>query len=57
MKITLVASGDLRESANQVCWAKQAEMEEALAQYGLVFGHTDLGKLEKNKEKVRHGNP
>ncbi|MDM4014314.1 fucose isomerase [Roseiconus lacunae] len=28
--VTLVASGDLRESANQVCWPAQAEMEATL---------------------------
>jgi len=28
--ITLIASGDLRDSANQVCWAAQCEMEKAL---------------------------
>ena len=28
--VTLIASGDLRESANQVCWPAQQEMEEAL---------------------------
>ncbi|MCC9601782.1 fucose isomerase [Stieleria sp. JC731] len=28
--VILVASGDLRESANQVCWAAQSEMEAAL---------------------------
>ncbi|MEM9589113.1 MAG: fucose isomerase [Planctomycetota bacterium] len=28
--ITLIASGDLRESANQVCWPAQQEMEAAL---------------------------
>ena len=27
---TLVASGDLRESANRVCWQAQQEMETAL---------------------------
>ncbi|MEL6111007.1 MAG: fucose isomerase [Planctomycetota bacterium] len=30
MSITLIASGDLRESANQVCWEAQKEMEAAL---------------------------
>jgi len=29
-QVYLVASGDLRESANRVCWAAQAEMEAAL---------------------------
>lgn len=31
-------------------------MEEALAQYGLVSFHTDLGKSEE-QEIVRHENP
>ena len=30
-QVLLVASGDLRLSANQVCWKAQEEMEEALA--------------------------
>ncbi len=30
--ITLIASGDLRDSANQVCWAAQLEMETRLTQ-------------------------
>jgi hypothetical protein len=30
-EVVLVASGDLRQSANQVCWAAQAELEEMLA--------------------------
>lgn len=30
-EVLLVASGDLRESANQVCWEGQADMEFALA--------------------------
>src|ERR1700760_3172132 len=29
-QVQLIASGDLRESANQVCWPAQAEMERAL---------------------------
>jgi len=44
-QVVLVASGDLRLSANQVCWQAQKEMEEALgravteAGYELVRGH------------------
>ena len=30
MKVYLVASGDLRLSANQVCWEAQAQMEQLL---------------------------
>jgi hypothetical protein len=29
-QVYLLASGDLRESANQVCWPAQAAMEETL---------------------------
>ncbi|MCB1121618.1 MAG: fucose isomerase [Verrucomicrobiae bacterium] len=39
MKITLIASGDLRESANRVCWEKQAEMEAALTRAVADRGH------------------
>ena len=44
--ITVVASGDLRESANQVCWDAQLQLETALAsaleRHGAVFhrGHS-----------------
>ncbi|QGJ71344.1 L-fucose isomerase, C-terminal domain [Planctomycetales bacterium 10988] len=31
-QVQLIASGDLRESANRVCWPAQAEMEQALQQ-------------------------
>ncbi len=43
--VLLVASGDLRLSANQKCWAAQAEMEAALTEavaasgYKLIRGH------------------
>ncbi len=38
--IYLLASGDLRESANQVCWPAQAEMEAALTSAIEALGHT-----------------
>jgi len=44
-QVVLVASGDLRQSANQTCWAEQARMEEALGRavaaegYEVVRGH------------------
>src|SRR3954466_2553259 len=43
--VLLVANGDLRQSANQVCWPAQAAMEKKLAAavagqgYKLVRGH------------------
>ncbi len=39
MKIALVASGDLRESANLQCWPAQSEMEEALTRVLKRMGH------------------
>jgi hypothetical protein len=38
--ITLVASGDLRLSANQVCWPAQQSVEEALTRAIEKFGYT-----------------
>jgi hypothetical protein len=31
-EVLLVASGDLRQSANKVCWPAQAEMEKQLTE-------------------------
>lgn len=36
--ITLIASGDLRDSANQVCWAAQCEMEKEFTTAVEVLG-------------------
>jgi hypothetical protein len=53
-QIQLVASGDLRLSANQKCWAAQSDMEQSLARavasagYGIVRAHP-------YKETERHG--
>ncbi len=38
-RIALVASGDLRESANTVCWSAQAAMEEKLGRVLRRLGH------------------
>jgi hypothetical protein len=38
-KIHLVASGDLRLSANQMCWAAQAEMEKQIGAAVAKFGY------------------
>lgn len=38
--IALIASGDLRESANRVCWPAQFEMEKALSAAIEKFGRT-----------------
>lgn len=39
-EIVLVASGDLRLSANQTCWAAQVAMEEKLSEAFAAFGYT-----------------
>lgn len=39
-RIALVASGDLRESANKTCWAAQKEMEDRLTQVLSSRGYT-----------------
>ena len=43
-QVTLIASGDLRKSANQVCWQAQQEMETALCK-----------AIEKHGWSVRRG--
>ncbi len=45
-EIILVASGDLRQSANQVCWPAQADMEKRVAE-----------AFAKEGFKVRRGHP
>lgn len=54
MKITLVASGDLRESANQACWEKQAEMEATLTRTFEKLGH-ELVRAHAYNEDRGHG--
>ena len=38
-RIAMVASGDLRESANVVCWPAQAAMESKLTKILGEMGH------------------
>ena len=38
-QVLLLASGDLRQSANQTCWAEQAKMEATLAEAVRQFGY------------------
>jgi hypothetical protein len=51
-EILLVASGDLRQSANEVCWAAQAEMErrvgEAFAREGFTVKRAHLYDADLN---------
>ncbi len=53
-EVMLVASGDLRESANQVCWEAQAKMEEMLRQAFLAEG-MKLRRAHQYDSKKKHG--
>ena len=53
-EVYLVASGDLRLSANQECWAAQAEMEKALTDAVSACGHK-LVRAHPYKPKEKHG--
>ena len=53
-QVLLVASGDLRLSANQNCWAKQKEMEEALGR-ALAAAGFELVRAHPYKEEEKHG--
>jgi L-fucose isomerase-like protein len=52
--VQLVASGDLRLSANQTCWAAQDAMEKALAEAVAAEGF-DLVRAHPYKEDEGHG--
>jgi L-fucose isomerase-like protein len=53
-QILLVASGDLRLSANQKCWTAQAEMEQSLARSVAAAG-CEIVRAHPYKENERHG--
>ncbi|MEA3006284.1 MAG: hypothetical protein QOI94_1553 [Acidobacteriaceae bacterium] len=53
-EILLVASGDLRQSANKVCWAAQAEMEKQLSEALSAEGFT-LRRAHPYREDLQHG--
>ncbi len=52
--VQLVASGDLRLSANQTCWPAQQEMEAALGRAIQELGY-QLERAHPYKEQERHG--
>jgi len=52
--ITLIASGDLRLSANQTCWAAQEEMEQKLAAAFSKFGCV-INRAHAYDENKKHG--
>ncbi len=53
-EVLLIASGDLRESANRVCWPAQKEMEAALAKAVESCGYT-LKRAHEFNEAAGHG--
>ncbi len=53
-KVQLVASGDLRLSANQVCWPAQQQMEQALAAAIRAEGF-DVARAHPYKKDAKHG--
>jgi hypothetical protein len=53
-QIQLIASGDLRLSANQKCWPEQAKMEELLRGALAELGY-DLIRAHPYKESEKHG--
>ncbi len=53
-QVALVASGDLRASANQVCWAAQAEMEKTLKAAVASFGY-EVVRSHPYRPSKKHG--
>jgi hypothetical protein len=53
-QVLLVASGDLRESANRVCWPAQSQMERELADAVRSCGY-ELIRTHRYKRAAGHG--
>ena len=53
-EVLLVASGDLRQSANQVCWPAQQKMEEKLIGAFRAEGYA-LRRAHPYDERLKHG--
>jgi len=53
-QVLLVASGDLRASANKVCWPAQKAMEEALTEAASSLGY-EIVRAHPYKENQGHG--
>ncbi len=53
-QVLLMASGDLRLSANQSCWAAQKEMEDSLTQIVAAAGY-ELVRAHPYKTAEKHG--
>jgi hypothetical protein len=53
-EVLLVASGDLRQSANQVCWLAQEKMEAKLIEAFRAEGYS-LRRAHPYDERLKHG--
>ncbi|MGA2084364.1 MAG: hypothetical protein ABSG60_02470, partial [Terracidiphilus sp.] len=53
-EVILVANGDLRHSANEVCWPAQAALEQMLAEAFLEEG-INLRRAHPYDPKLKHG--
>ncbi len=53
-QVQLVANGDLRQSANEVCWQAQKEMEDTLARAVAAAGY-EIVRAHGYKEDQKHG--
>jgi hypothetical protein len=53
-EVLLVANGDLRDSANKVCWPAQAAMEAKLAAAFAAEGMT-LRRAHPHNPELQHG--
>src|SRR5450755_1243048 len=53
-EVVLIASGDLRQSANKVCWPAQAEVEAAVTKAFAAEGWT-VRRAHPYREDLQHG--
>ena len=53
-QIYLVTSGDLRQSANEICWPAQAKLEQTLTKVFADLGY-ELKRASPYSETARHG--
>ncbi len=53
-EVVLIANGDLRQSANQVCWPAQAEAERAVTQAFAAEG-IKVRRAHPYREDLKHG--
>jgi hypothetical protein len=53
-EVVMIASGDLRQSANQVCWPAQAEVEAAVTRAFAAEGKT-VRRAHAYRDDVKHG--